>query len=160
TSSVVNVRVVVGRYTGPGGGGNASPRLKMMILDTGAVTSAEHAGFPAGDVVGPTVFGHGGGPHVVSVGAVPYSSPTTAEPYSSRGPSTLYFGPVTSTTPAAALASMQVIPNPDVVAPDGVRTTFFLPDPGGGSRFFGTSASAPHVAAVAALALQRDPTAS
>lgn len=42
----------------------------------------------------------------------------------------------------------------DLVGPDGGRNTFF----GTGNRFFGTSAAAPHIAAVVALLLELDPT--
>ncbi|MDH3786367.1 MAG: S8 family serine peptidase, partial [Acidobacteriota bacterium] len=51
---------------------------------------------------------------------------------------------------------------PDIVAPEGTNTTFFgvdsAFDPDSFPNFFGTSASTTHAAAVAALALEADPT--
>jgi uncharacterized repeat protein (TIGR01451 family) len=58
---------------------------------------------------------------------------------------------------------------PELVAPDGVNTTFFgkdIADPGDGSdkdffpNFFGTSAAVPHVAAIVALMREANPTAT
>ncbi len=87
----------------------------------------------------------GGSPaSVVSVGAVRHSTPNDIEPFSSRG-----------LTEDGRL-------KPDIVAPDGVCVTgsggFGQPScQGSGNRFFGTSAAAPHAAAVAALLLECDP---
>jgi hypothetical protein len=65
---------------------------------------------------------------VFTVGAVPWSSPGTIEAFSSQGP------------------TEDNRTKPDVVAPDRVNTATY-----GASGFPGTSASAPHVAAAAAL---------
>ena len=103
-----------------------------------------------------TIFGHpaafGGRP---SVGAVPYFDQTTPEDFTSVGPSTILFDP--SGTP---LASADVRQTPAIAAIDGTNTTFFGGDADGDGlpNFFGTSAAAPHAAAVAALMLQADPT--
>ena len=75
---------------------------------------------------------------------------------------TLLFEPVTgTTTPAAELASPQVLSKPDITATDCNLTTFFNPTATFGVyRFCGTSAAAPHAAGVAALQLQRAPSAT
>lgn len=49
----------------------------------------------------------------------------------------------------------QVVLKPDLVGPDGTATTFFGELVNGVRRFFGASAAAPNVAAVAALILQQ-----
>jgi hypothetical protein len=73
---------------------------------------------------------------------------------------THYFGPVSGTTPAAALGLPQVISKPDLVATDCGATTFFAGVFAGAWRFCGTSAAAPHAAAVAALMAQGAPAAT
>jgi len=94
----------------------------------------------------------------ISVAATRYTeSPTTPrEPefYSSRGPSTDYFRPVSGTTPAAALATPEVVAKPDITATDCASTTFFAWFENGAWAFCGTSEAAPHAAAVAALMKQ------
>ena len=66
--------------------------------------------------------------NALAVGAVAWNTPTTLESFSSRGPTK--DGRV----------------KPDLVAPDGVSTRSYSPDP-----FYGTSAATPHVAGAAAL---------
>ncbi len=65
-------------------------------------------------------------PNAMAVGAVDYSTPSTLESFSSRGP-----------TKDGRI-------KPDLVAPDGVSNATY-------GYFYGTSASAPHVAGAAAL---------
>ena len=113
-----------------------------------------------GDIVGPTVFAHNGASGAMSIGAVPYDDSTQLEPYSSQGPLTHYWGPVIGATPAAALSTPEVIAKPDAVATDGAATTFFGAPMGGVWHFYGTSEAAPHAAAIAALQLNADPTAT
>jgi len=139
--------VVIDKFAGP-----ANPRLKWVMLGGGGVSGAEWDVSLGGDVVGPTIFGHNGAANAVSTAAVPFDNASTLETFSSRGPVTLLFGPVSGTTPAAAFGAPQVLAKPDLAATDNAQTTFFQPS-GGIFRFSGTSAAAPHAAAVAALQL-------
>jgi len=149
------VQLVINRYSG------GDPRLKFALLQNGGgVSGTEYRESSAGDVVGPTVFGHAGAAGAIAVGAVPYDDAARPERYSSRGPVSHYFGPVTGTAPAAN--ATQTIAKPDLVATDCGVTTFFssFRKSEGVWRFCGTSAAAPHAAAVAALVRQADPAAS
>jgi subtilisin family serine protease len=147
------VQLVINRYTG------TSPRLKFILLQNGGGVSAiEYPESRGGDLVGPSIFGHSGAPDAISVGAVPFDDSSSPESYSSRGPVTHYFGPVVGTEPADPLASPEELSKPDLAATDcGVTSFFASQDPLEDWRFCGTSAAAPHAAAVAALALEAQP---
>lgn len=155
TGSTANVQLVLNRY------GGGAPRVKFGLLQNGSGVSAiEYPESKGGDIVGPTIFGHNGAEDAVSVGAIHRNATTAPEPYSSRGPVTHHFGPVEGVTPAPALTPARVLSKPDLTATDCVATTFFSFEAGGGTwRFCGTSAAAPHAAAVAALMLERKPSA-
>ncbi|HEU5253972.1 MAG TPA: S8 family serine peptidase [Solirubrobacterales bacterium] len=155
SSSARTVQLAVNRFSG------LSPRLKLILLQNGGgVSATEYPQSSGGDVVGPTVFGHAGAEGAVAVAAVPFDDGAEAESYSSRGPVTHLFGPVEGPLPAASLGSPQVIQKPDLAATDCGATTFFAFLSGGTWRFCGTSAAAPHAAAVAALVRQAEPTLS
>ena len=150
------VQLAINRFAG-----SADPRLKFALLENGGGVAAIERPHPGGgDVVGPTVFGHAGAGAAVAVGAVRFNTTSQPERFSSRGPVTHYFGPVAGTAPAPALAAPQALSKPDLAATDGNANTFFGPVQEGAFRFFGTSAAAPHAAAVAALARQANPGAS
>jgi hypothetical protein len=97
----------------------------------------------------------------------PASDPIEPQDFSSLGPSTILFGPVESIRPAAPLPAPDVRQKPDFAATNGGQTTFFYLEttragancdpgqPGSVCRFYGTSASAPNAAAVAALVKER-----
>jgi len=91
-----------------------------------------------------SVIGHGAIEEVLSTAASDAASPDVIEDFSSIGPGTVYF---------PAYEERQV---PNITGVDGVQTKtgqlghFYNP-------FYGTSASAPHVAAIAALVWEADP---
>jgi hypothetical protein len=136
--------------------GTGTPRLTLINSDNAATSYTalpEWNATNSTDSFGPTIYGHNGAAAAQTLGAVPFNNSSTIESYSARGPVTHLFGPVVGTTPAAVLASPQVLAKPDLSATDGGINTFFGP----GNRFFGTSQSAPQAAAVAALQLQANP---
>lgn len=151
TGANQTVFLVIGRYSGTG-----TPRLKTVLIGAGSVLATEYNSTKnATDTFGPTIFGHSAAANALSIAAVPYNDATTPENFTSRGPATIIFGPTSGTTAAAAFSTPVVRNKPDVAATDGGRTTFFGDLINGVYRFYGTSAAAPHAAAVAALMKQR-----
>ena len=162
------VQFVVGRCSDacdPDGSATATPRLRLRLRNGNSIEypETEEVG-GVKDVVGPTMIGHDNAKDAISVAAVNYAESATApkepEPYSSRGPAAHYFGPITGTTPAAALPEPEVLAKPDLTASDCGSNTFFDEPEADGWHFCGTSAAAPHAAAVAALMKQTEPLAS
>jgi hypothetical protein len=111
-----------------------------------------------------TLYGHANAAGAAAVGAASFAqtpafgvNPPVLEVFSSAGPTRILFD-----TDGAPLATPLIRPKPEMVAPDGGNTTFFFQDTGVDSdftpNFFGTSAAAPHAAAVAALLLEQRPT--
>lgn len=145
-----NYRWALVRPTGTG-----TPRVKIISHRTN-LTSVEYNTSGSGDVVGPTTFGHNASRPGVTVAAVPYYGLGALEGYSSFGPATYCWGPVVGITPASALSPCQTA-TVDITATDGTQNSFFGGVDGVGvHRFYGTSASAPHAAGVAALMIDRE----
>ena len=102
------------------------------------------------DTNSPTIFGQAAAEGAVAVGAHFWQTPETVESFSSLGPSPIFFDENGNFTG-------ELRDKPDITAPNGVTTTIdaFVNGRAVFNPFFGTSAAAPHAAAVAALMLER-----
>jgi hypothetical protein len=97
-------------------------------------------------------YGHNSARGAMGVAAYAFFAPFVPENFTSPGPSTIYFDENNR-----RFSRPEIRQKPDLAAMDGANTTFF----GGDSpvdadafpNFFGTSAAAPHAAAIAALVL-------
>jgi hypothetical protein len=143
--------LVVSLYGGP-----APAKIKYVIFGPGAILDY--------NTNTPTLFGHANAAGAIATGAAFYAqtpafgvNPPKKEDFSSAGGIPILFN-----TEGRAIAPI-VRKKPEVVGPDGGNNTFFPPaiyfgnfdvEGDGFPNFFGTSASAPHVAAVAALMKQ------
>lgn len=132
--------------------GPAPGRMKYVDFDGGMVIE-EYSTSTS------TSFGHFAAEGVFAVGAAPYNAtpefgvnPAVMNSYSARGRQTILFDIFGN-----RLAQPIVRNNLGATGPDQGDTTFFFPgidiEPNGLPNFPGTSAAAPHVAAVAALVL-------
>ncbi len=84
----------------------------------------------------------------------PFNSSDVVEYFSADGPRRMFYNPDGSAITPGNFSSSggRVLQKPDFTAADGVTTT-----PPGFAPFFGTSAAAPHAAAIAALVLSYNP---
>ncbi|CAB9500985.1 Protein hedgehog [Seminavis robusta] len=112
-------------------------------------------------ILSSTIYGHQNAAGTASTGAAFFNntprfgvSPARQQPYTSAGGTPVFFR-----DNGDRLDEPEVRMKPNFVGPDGGLTTFFFPrdDPVFNNRFFGTSGSVSHVAPVAALMLELDP---
>jgi len=144
--------IMITKFDGP------NPQLiKYVVIDNGAGVTVNEF-----DTQSSTLYGHANAAGAEAVGAAFYRntpefgvSLPLLERFSSAGSTPILFD-----TAGNRLAIPQIRLKPEIVAPDGANTSFFGRDvePDGFPNFFGTSAAAPHAAAVAALMLQAVPT--
>ena len=100
----------------------------------------------------PTITPHSASLNAMSVAASPMFDQRVVESFSSKGPATILFNA------AGAAITPTVRAKPDFMATDGTSNSFFGQNvPGIGFLFFGTSAAAPHAAAVGALVREANP---
>ena len=152
--SDVTIELVLVKKSGP------DPNLlKWVFFGNGITTTIEY------DTKSSTAVGHNNSSRAISVGAAPYFntpaynnalSTATIENFSSAGGCPILF-----TTAGVRINGVTgvTLQKPDITSVDGGNTTFFGNDieNDGFPNFFGTSASAPHAAAVAALMKQKVP---
>jgi len=148
--------------------GVADTRFQLSIkrLNGPTPTRVKYVYFGALDIQeyatnSPTSYGHANADGAVAVGAAFYdrtpefgTSPPQSESFSSVGGVPILFD-----GSGTRLPSPVVRDKPEITAPDGGNTTFFGsfdPEGDGFPNFFGTSAAAPHAAALAALQLEAD----
>lgn len=132
--------------------GPAPERIKYVNFNS-ALTASEFA------TNSPTVNPHAAAVNAQGVAAVNYYEQDSIAGFSARGPSTFLFE--SDGTPKA---SPEIRQTPAYAAAQGTDTTFFGEsgtgdvENNGFPNFFGTSAAAPHAAAIATLVKQRNPT--
>ncbi len=145
---------------------NSEQPLEIGIQFIGALPIVEGITSDLNTVGGPTIFGHPVAEGVMSVGAVPWYDTTRYSPSFSP---TNEVDPEGFTSLGGSLRtqfddfgnySVREFFEPDIAGIDGNNTTFFggnlnlagfAGEPDGFPNFFGTSAAAPNVAAIAAL---------
>ena len=128
----VNTWIVVQKTSG------LDKRLEMFVRKSDISGSQDHEY----TVVGGSVFGHPAVPGAFAVAAAHQATPGTIQSFSNRGPSDIHHPSFVSRA------------KPDLTAVDCVTNTGPGTFP---TEFCGTSAAAPHVAAIAAMLLEAHP---
>jgi len=140
-------QLVIARSNTPPSGSRAADRIRYVMFFAGG--PQEYFNYN-----GPVTFGHNSARGATGVAAYAFYPPFIPEAFTSPGPSTIYFDKHSN-----PLRRPEQRLKPDLAAMDGANNTFFgtddaLQDDDTFPNFFGTSAAAPHAAAVAALTLQ------
>lgn len=145
-NAALDIQLVVARANVPDDTRAAADRIRYVWFTSG--TPQEYR-----SVIGPVTYGHNSANGAMGVAAYPFFAPYIPEAFTSPGPSTIYFD-----TDNNRLHRPEVRKKPDIAAMDGANNTFFGNDTNADEddfpNFFGTSAAAPHAAAIGALVLE------
>ncbi|GAB3643977.1 hypothetical protein GCM10027423_46140 [Spirosoma arcticum] len=151
----LNINIIIVKFSGP------DPGLIKWINFGSRNITIEY------DTKSAASWGHSNSARAISVGAAGWfatpvfngQSTATIEPFSSAGGTPILF--TTTGTRINGIVGT-VRQKPEITSVDGGNTTFFFADSNVDTdafpNFFGTSAAAPHAAAVAALMKQKVPT--
>ncbi len=139
--------VIARGNTPPADNRNVADRIRYVGFN--GVNPQEHFSY-----LGPVTYGHNSARGAMGVAAYAFFAPFVPEGFTSPGPSTIYFDKNNR-----RFRHPQFRQKPDLAAMDGANNTFFggdsSADPDTFPNFFGTSAAAPHAAAIAALVLDQ-----
>ncbi len=141
------VQVVIARSNTPPPNPTPASRVRYVTFTSGE--PQEYFNYNAT----PITFGHNSAAGGNGVAAYAFYPPFIPEGFTSPGPAIIAFDKDNN-----RLARPEVRQKPDMAAMDGANTTFFVSDATQDKdtfpNFFGTSAAAPHAAAIAALVLE------
>jgi Subtilase family len=122
---------------------------QVRFVTFGSVLNGEYLNYTT-----PITFGHNSAAGTNGTAAFAWFEDYVPESYTSPGPAIIYLDGAGN-----RLATPEIRRKPDIGAPDGVNTSFFSGDTAEDAdtfpNFFGTSAAAPHAAAVAALVIEK-----
>lgn len=160
----VNMQISIVRYTDGDPAQEITPPIGFVFTADGTqwAVNADWWRSEGTDRVGRSIVGHNGAPEAISVAATGALDDERVEDYSSLGPVTYYLTPETDGGPVSPLPEPVTLHKPTIMSVDGVRQNVISGTPIIDSPnvflFSGTSAATPTAGAVAALALQLDPT--
>jgi hypothetical protein len=144
-NATISVQIVIARGNTPAPSRLVADRIRWVGF--GNVSPQEYVSY-----LSPVTYGHNSAAGAIGVAAYPFFAPFVPEAFTSPGPSTIYFD-----ENSRRLRRPEIREKPDLAAMDGANTTFFVADSAVDAdtfpNFFGTSAAAPHAAAIAALVL-------
>jgi hypothetical protein len=142
------VQVVIARATTPPPGSPTAERIRYVMFGPWQIEEFRQP-------LAESIFGHPAAAGATAVGAYNPFTPEIPEPFTSSGGDLVF--PFDAN--GNRLARPEIRRKPEISATDGGNTTFFVADTirddDAFPNFFGTSASAPHAAAIAALVLDR-----
>ena len=144
-NATIAVQLVISRANTPTPSRAVADRIRWVGF--GNISPQEYSSY-----LDPVTYGHNSAAGAIGVAAYPFFAPFVPEAFTSPGPSTIYFD-----KDSQRLRHVEYREKPDLAAMDGANTTFFSSDTANDDdtfpNFFGTSAAAPHAAAIAALVL-------